>query len=216
MIDLTFANMELHTCGFNSHKQLLPKSANEDLLGFCQNFKGNYVRVLGSFWSSTVLQTEDRILHLGCRPSGSCKPCYILGLDASKIVSLFGDTSGALGAITTEGSLYGVEEGQEGERGLEFVKVEAASSVKHLAIQENGQVCVCSKSAPILHTKRHQSDPTQHLKTPMVDSGHAKQPTRTSFLKATHKTTRNYMSLLHFKVSRIKTSLSGRFAFLAE
>ena len=142
-------------CGFNSHKQLLPDSANQDLLGFCQSFKGNDVRVLGSFWCSSILQIEDRILHLGCRPSGSCKPCHIVGLDASNIVSLFGDTSGALGAITTEGILYTVEESQEGERDLEFVRLEVASSVKHLAMQENGQVCVCSASAPFLHMGRH-------------------------------------------------------------
>ncbi len=90
-------------CGFNTHHQLNhdPDHHNDEILKFRKVLRSPRLNVRCALWSSTVIQNDGTLLHQGYRPSGLC-PTLIDGPPPRNIKSLFGDTSGVLGALATE------------------------------------------------------------------------------------------------------------------
>lgn len=146
--------MELYASGFNSHGQLRPnprKLSPDDLLTFQKIAEGGTIRVLCALWSATVIEVDGRLLFRGFDESGMLDS-FISGLAANQIKSVFGDTSGILGALTQEGEIWRFVS-RAGS--LVFVRhefsagcflVRRALCVDHLAIADNGQVCISTRS----------------------------------------------------------------------
>ena len=144
-------------CGFNTHHQLDhdPDHHNDEITQFRKVLRSPCLDVRCAFWSSTVIQNDGTLLHQGYRPSG-LSPLLIDGPPPRNIKSIFGDTSGVLGAITTNGSLYLYQDGSHGRVGPEFKKhrfpkgsfiVQQGLAIEHLAIADNGEVCICTSAS---------------------------------------------------------------------
>ncbi|KAK4692076.1 hypothetical protein P7C71_g5058, partial [Lecanoromycetidae sp. Uapishka_2] len=147
--------MELYICGFNAHYQLPNKkqSHNQDILQFEKAYRSPHLNVRCSLWSSTVIEVDGTLTHHGFLPS-SHSPIHIEGPPTRNIKAIFGDTSGILGALTTDGSLYRFCLVQD--KPPEFKKhhfsetsfiVRQNLALDHLAISDNGEVCICTNSA---------------------------------------------------------------------
>ena len=146
--------MELYASGFNSHGQLRPNPKNlspDDLLTFQKIAEGNTIRVHCALWSATVIEVDGRLLFRGFHESGMLDSS-ISGLAARQVKSVFGDTSGVLGALTQEGEVWRFDS-RAGS--LVFVKHEFPAEcfllrqslrVDHLGIADNGQVCISTRS----------------------------------------------------------------------
>ena len=150
--------MELYASGFNSHGQLRPNSKTlspDDLLTFQKIAEGSTIRVRCALWSATVIEVDDRLLFRGFHQTGIIDST-ISGLAVSNIKSVFGDTSGVLGALTNDGEIWrfvlraGI---------LMFVKHEFPSKcflvqhglcIDHFAIADNGQVCISTRWSTVL------------------------------------------------------------------
>ncbi|CAD6568438.1 MAG: hypothetical protein ASARMPREDX12_001411 [Alectoria sarmentosa] len=148
--------MELYLCGFNAHHQLEHDQDhhNDEITLFKKVLKSPCLNVWCALWSSTVIESDGTLLHKGYRPSGLC-PTLIDGPPSRNIRSIFGDTSGVLGALTTGGSLYLYHNVSGGEGGPEFKKhrfpedsfiVQQGLAIDHIAIADNGEVCICTNS----------------------------------------------------------------------
>ena len=155
--------MELYMCGFNIHHQLDhdPDHHDDEITQLRKVLRSPRLNVRCALWSSTVIQNDGTLQHRGYRPSG-LHPILIDGPPPRNIKSLFGDTSGVLGALATDGSLYLYHDGSDGRVGPEFKKhrfpensfiVQQSLAIEHLAITDNGEICICtsaslSKSVP--------------------------------------------------------------------
>lgn len=147
-------------CGFNAHHQLDHDQADHDdeITQFKKVSKSPHLNVRCALWSSTVIQSDGSLLHQGYRPSGT-HPTLIDGPPPRNIKSVFGDTGGVLGALATDRTLYIYHDGSTGSGGPEFKKhrfpedsfiVRQSLAIEHLAIAENGVVCICtSASSPM-------------------------------------------------------------------
>ena len=149
--------MELYICGFNTHHQLDHNQDNHDdeITHFRKVLRSPHLNVRCALWSSTVIQSDGNLLHQGYRSSG-ISPTLIDGPPPRNITSIFGDTSGVLGALTTDGSLYIYHDGSPGKGGPEFKKhrfpedssiVQQSLVIDHLAIADNGVVCICTSAS---------------------------------------------------------------------
>lgn len=145
-------NMELCMCGFNAHDQLPSgkQQPNQDIFQFEKAYRSPHVAVLCALWSSTLIEVDGSLMHHGFRPS-SQEPVLIEGPPTRNIKTIFGDTSGVLGALTTDGSLH-VYHASPGKT-PEFKKhrfdsdsfiVRQNLAIDHLAISVNGEVCICT------------------------------------------------------------------------
>jgi len=149
--------MELYATGFNAHHQLIRKSKKDanDLLQFERILKSPLIRVRCALWSATVFESDGTLLHYGYRPSGSTEPAVIDGPPTRNIKHVFGDTSGMLGALGVDGSVYILHENRKGLElkkhrfGQESLMAQQGLTLSHLAINENGEVCVCTSKAPL-------------------------------------------------------------------
>ena len=151
--------MELYMCGFNAHHQLDDDRNNhsDEITQFRKVSRSPRLNVRCALWSSTVIQSDGIFVHQGYRPS-ALHPILIDGPPPRNITSIFGDTSGVLGALATDGSLHLYHDGSQGKVGPEFKKhrfpedgfiVRQSLAIEHLAIADNGVVCICtSKSLP--------------------------------------------------------------------
>lgn len=144
-------------CGFNTHHQLDHDRDhhNDEITLFKKVMKSPRLNVRCALWSSTVIQTDGTLLHRGYRPSGLC-PTLIDGPPPRNIRSIFGDTSGVLGALTTDGSLYLYHLGSGSRLDPEFKKhrfpedsfiVQQSLAIEHLAIADNGEVCISTSAS---------------------------------------------------------------------
>lgn len=148
--------MELYMCGFNTHHQLIHDENNhsDEITQFRKVSKSPRINVRCALWSSTVIESDGILIHQGYRPSG-LDPALIDGPPTRNIKSIFGDTSGVLGALATDGSLYLYHDGSELRRHRfpedSFV-VRQSLAIEHLAIAENGVVCICTSASLPTHT----------------------------------------------------------------
>ena len=140
--------MELHVTGFNAHKQLRADTT-DDVTQFFRSFVAEQVKLLGSFWSCSVIQVDGEIYHMGYRRLG-LDTCVIRGLEPLDISSLFGDVSGLLGALTRGGRLFRAEEFAEGlDGGLRLLECDVGYSVDHVVVLHTGEVCACTRMLTI-------------------------------------------------------------------
>ena len=148
--------MELYMCGFNTHQQLHPDRDHhiDDITQFRKVLRSPRLDVRCALWSSTVIQSDGTLLHQGFRPSG-LYPTSIDGPPPRNIKSIFGDTSGVLGALATDGSLYLYHDDSRDNSGPEFKKhrfprdsfiVQQSLAIEHLAMADNGEVCICTSA----------------------------------------------------------------------
>ena len=147
-------------CGFNAHHQLYhSKTRHEDEVHqFEKVDRAPKVEVRCAFWSSTVIESDGCLVHQGFRQSG-LDPTVIDGPPLRNIKIVFGDTSGVLGALTTDGSVYLYHDGSATRKGPELKKhrfneecflVQQGLAIEQLAIAENGEVCIhTSPSHPL-------------------------------------------------------------------
>lgn len=144
-------------CGFNTHHQLVHDADqhNDEITIFTKVLRSPHLHVPCALWSSTVIQSDGTLLHQGYRPSGLC-PTLIDGPPPRNIKSIFGDTSGVLGALATDGSLYLYHDGSHGRTGPEFKKhrfpedsfmFQQSLAIEHLAIADDGEVCICTSAS---------------------------------------------------------------------
>ena len=152
--------MELYMCGFNTHHQLYDEqnNHNDEITQFRKVLRSTSLTVRCALWSSTVVENDGTLLHQGYRPSG-LSPTLIDGPTPEYIKTVFGDTSGVLGALAIDGSLYLYQDGSPGKVGTKFQKlrfpedsfiIQQNLAIEHLAIAENDVVCICSsQSLPI-------------------------------------------------------------------
>lgn len=149
--------MELYMCGFNTHHQLVhdPDHHSDEITQFRKVLRSPRLNVRCALWSSTVVQNDGTLLHQGYRPPG-LHPTLIDGPPPRNIRSLFGDTSGVLGALATDGSLYLYHDGSGSKVGPEFKKhrfpedsfiFQQCVAIEHLAIADNGEVCICTSAS---------------------------------------------------------------------
>ncbi|KAF6237785.1 hypothetical protein HO173_003986 [Letharia columbiana] len=162
--------MELHMCGFNTHHQLDHNQDHhkDEITQFWKVLRSPQINVSCALWSSTVIQSDGTLLHQGYRPSG-LYPTLIDGPPPRNIKTIFGDTSGVLGALTTDGCLFLYHDDCGSRVGPEFKKhrfpedsfiVQQSLAIEHLAIADNGEVCICTNSAS---RKRHSGGNTPSL-----------------------------------------------------
>ena len=144
-------------CGFNTHHQLHHDQDydNDEILQFRNVLTSPHLSVQCALWSSTVIQSDGHLLHQGYRQSG-LSPALIESPAPSNIKSIFGDTSGVLGALATDGSLYLYHDGSDGRAGPELKKhrfpedsiiLQQSLAIEHLAIAENGEVGICTSAS---------------------------------------------------------------------
>lgn len=142
-------------CGFNAHNQV-PSNAhhqNQDIFQFEKTYRSPDLSVRCALWSSTVIEIDRSLMHHGFRPS-SRSPVLIEGPPTRNIKAIFGDTIGVLGALTTDGSLYifhsnpnKIPELKKHRFGENTFIVRQNLAIDHLAISDNGEVCICTNSA---------------------------------------------------------------------
>lgn len=152
--------MELYMCGFNTHHQLEHDQTNhnDEITQFRKVLMSPHFSVRCALWSSTVIENDGTLRHQGYRQSG-LYPMLIDSPPPKTVKSIFGDTTGVLGALAIDGSLYLYQDGSPGKVGPEFKKhrfpedsfiVQKDLAIEHLAIADNDVVCICtSASLPI-------------------------------------------------------------------
>ncbi|KAL2050015.1 hypothetical protein ABVK25_009742 [Lepraria finkii] len=161
--------MEVYMCGFNTHQQLFDQDRhhNDDVAGFEMVYRSPGIDVRCALWSSTVIDIDGILVHRGFRPSGS-GPVVIEGPRPRNIKTIFGDTSGVLGALSRNGSVYLFMDNLYGSKDPGFQKhhfsedsfiVRQNLSIEHLAIADNGEVCICTNMASHQRTSSGFSSP---------------------------------------------------------
>lgn len=145
--------MELYVCGFNAHHQLLD-SDRDEIVQFEKARRSPQFRVRCALWSCTVVEDDGSLFHSGFRTSG-LDPVLIEGPPTRNIKIIFGDTSGVLGALTTDGSLFVIHDDPSVTEGpvLKRYRFEEDSfiskqnlAIAHLAISDNGEVCIITSA----------------------------------------------------------------------
>lgn len=142
-------------CGFNAHNQIPSKKHNEeqDILSFEQAYRSPDLAARCALWSCTVIEVDGSLVYHGFRPSGHSS-VLIDGPPTRNIKAIFGDASGVLGALTTDGSLYTFR--TTSNKPPEFKKhrfseasfiVRQNLAIDQLAIADSGEVCICSNNA---------------------------------------------------------------------
>lgn len=149
-------------CGFNTHHQLVHDENNhcDEITQFRKVLRSPRLNVRCALWSSTVIESDGTLIHRGYRPSG-LDPTLIDGPPTRNITSIFGDTSGVLGALASDGNLYLYNDtSSQGKVSPELKRhrfpedsfiVRQSLAIEHLAIADNGMVCICT-SASLPHT----------------------------------------------------------------
>lgn len=186
--------MELYMCGFNAHHQLdhdQDRHSN-DITLMRKVLRSPRLNVRCALWSCTVIQSDGTLLHQGYRPSG-LDPILIDGPPSRTIKSIFGDTSGVLGALATDGCVYLYHDGPHDRSGAEFREhrfpedsfiVQQGLTIEHLAIADNGEVCICtSPSVPYQRLLPIDFDQTAHPERgdPVRTRPHCQKTYRTFF-----------------------------------
>ena len=149
--------MELYMCGFNAHHQLIQNSSG-DVFQFKKILRSPHISIRCALWSSIVVESDGDLVHRGFRLSGM-GPLTIEGPPTRSIKTIFGDTSGVLGALTTDGSLYLFRDNTAAGQSLELKKHHFSEesfiqsqnlAIDHIAIAENGEVCIITGMQPRL------------------------------------------------------------------
>lgn len=100
------------------------------------------------------MDDDGSLVHEGFRMSG-LDPTFIEGPPPRNIRTIFGDTSGVLGALTTDGSLYVYHDEPAVTKGprLKRYRFDEDSfiakqnlAIDHLAIADNGEVCIITST----------------------------------------------------------------------
>lgn len=141
--------MELHICGFNAHNQLVSGSKDETNQ-FSKIRQSLYLRVRSALWSSMMFEDDGNLIHTGFRSSG-VDPTLVDSPPLWNIKAIFGDTSGVLGALTNDGSIYLFHDGLPTKPHVQFKKhhfdedsfiTKQNLSIHHVAIADNEEVCI--------------------------------------------------------------------------
>lgn len=145
--------MELYICGFNAHHQLAPSSIDE-FTQFHKSCRSPHLQVRCTLWSCTVVENDGSLIHNGYHPSG-LDLVLIEGPPPRNIKIIFGDTSGVLGALGTDGGLYVYHDESDVTRNPElnrhhfdedcFISKQNLA-IDHLAIADNGEVCIITSA----------------------------------------------------------------------
>jgi len=146
--------MELYMCGFNAHHQLI-HGRNEDVMQYTRICRSPQLKVRCALWSSTLIEADRVLMHRGFRLQGS-DPIIIEGPPARHLKSIFGDTSGVLGALTTDDSLYVHQDKPGATQSLElkrhhfdedsFIQTQNLA-IDYIAIADNGEVCIITSKS---------------------------------------------------------------------
>lgn len=151
--------MELYGAGFNAQGQLSSTSCppTKDLLRFQKIAEGNRILILCAVWNATVLEIDGIIHYRGFNElTGMIINDEISGLPASRVKTVIGNnTNGILGALTRDGEVWLLTASLEPKR-LVFVKHyfpsggywadENPETIAHIAVADNEQVSVCTRS----------------------------------------------------------------------
>lgn len=143
-------------CGFNAHHQIHHDQEHHinEITHYRKVVRSPHLDVPCTLWSATVIQSDGTLLHQGYHPAG-LYPTPIDGPPPRNLKSIFGDTSGVLGALAKDGSLYLYHDGSRGSVSPEFKKhrfpkcsfiFQQSLAIEHLAIADNGEVCVCTST----------------------------------------------------------------------
>lgn len=156
--------MELYGAGFNAQGQLSSTpcpTITKDLLRFQKIAEGNRIIILCAVWNATVLEIDGLIHYRGFNElTGMIINDEISGLPASRIKTVIGNnTNGIIGALTRDGEVWLLTASLESKR-LVFVKHyfpsagywadENPETIAHIAVADNEQVSVCTRSYPSL------------------------------------------------------------------
>ena len=135
--------MKIYACGFNAHNQLSFEPLNnrhEDIDRFVCIHTASHVNLLCALWSSTVLEVDGELVLRGLQHT-AINEGVIRGIDARDVSMLYGDHTGVLGALTKDGSVWGLVADQDSLRMVPEQKMQAP--IQHIAIAGNGEVCIC-------------------------------------------------------------------------
>ena len=160
--------MELYATGFNAHSQLRPQktgapvaaaaSASEDLASFSPVLHAVSApcKIWVALWSATVVEAEGELLHWGFnRFSQSNEPRNIefgQGISLGSLKQVFGDISGVLGALSTEGDLFILK---SQDAGMAFRRYEWDQGafcklndlkIEHVGVAGSDEVCISARS----------------------------------------------------------------------
>lgn len=142
--------MTLYACGFNAHGQLLPSSSGqnpENLHTLQKIAEGDQIRVCCALWSATVLEIDGALIFRGYHRS-QLQNCEIEGPPASDFTTIFGDTSGVLGAVTRDGGFWTLcsqSSLPEFKKHVQNTFLDSENLVlDHIAIAGNEQVCMAA------------------------------------------------------------------------
>lgn len=138
-------SMELYACGFNAHNQLTfghtPEGTPKNIYRLQKILSGTSIRLLFTGWSTTVVEVDGTLRS----NTGALK--LPAGCSASDINSVFGDHTGVLGALTTDGDLL-VCKDDDGDE-LIVARAESGSNpddaslrIAHLTISGTGKICI--------------------------------------------------------------------------
>lgn len=138
--------MELYACGFNAHGQLkfsnLTEDSPKDIYSFRKILSGSSIRLLFAGWSTTVVEVD------GVLRSNRGMIRLPTGCSAQGISSVFGDHTGTLGALTSDGVLLVHKDGEDGEE-LTLASSSPLSSpdsaiprIAHLTVSGIGEISI--------------------------------------------------------------------------
>lgn len=152
--------MELYGAGFNAQGQLSSTICPEDLLRFQKIAEGNHIQIHCAVWNATVLEIDGILHYRGFNEfTGTIANAEISGLPTNRIKMVIGNnTNGILGALTTDGEVWLLTALDSGC--FVFLKHEFPSggywadenleTISHVAVADNEQVSVCTRSYPNL------------------------------------------------------------------
>ena len=98
--------MDMYVAGFNPHGQLSSNPTKDMLPTFERAWEDSGFKVVCSFWSVTVFEKNDTFHLFGYVSEESRRSTLISESPVSKTAKIFGDTSGARGALDNDGYLY--------------------------------------------------------------------------------------------------------------
>lgn len=145
--------MELYVCGFNAHHQLM-QSSTDEITQFEKACRSPRLEVRCALWSSSIVEDDRTLVHNGFRSSGLA-PILIEGPPTRNLKTIFGDTSGVLGALATDGNLYVYHDDPAVTKGPEFKKfrfdedsfiTKQNLAIDHVATADNGEVCIITSA----------------------------------------------------------------------
>ena len=144
-------------CGFNAHRQILPQSSN-DVLQLERTHRSPDLTVRCALWSAIVIEDDGELNHRGFL-SSNMDPTIIEGPPPRNIKCVFGNTSGILGALSTDGSLYVLQHDTAKGKRPEFRKHHfheesffrtQNQAIDHIAIADNGEVCIITSKSSVM------------------------------------------------------------------